>query len=159
MKKIAFVALAFIAFSCNTKAQDTNNKEQKYAVEKTDAQWKAQLSAEAYTVLRQAGTERPFSSLLDKNYSPGVYTCKACGVPLYESEHKFDSGTGWPSFDRAVEENIEYDVDYKIGYARSELKCSNCGSHLGHVFDDGPKNTTGKRHCINGIALEFIPQK
>ncbi len=159
MKKVAFLALVFMAFSCNTKAQDTKNHEQKYPVEKTDVEWKALLSPEAYNVLRNAGTERPFSSPLDKNYSPGVYSCKACGVPLYESEHKFDSGTGWPSFDRAVEENIEYDVDYKIGYARSELKCANCGSHLGHVFDDGPKETTGKRHCINGVALEFIPEK
>lgn len=159
MKKLAILFLSVLTFSCNSKAQEIKKEVQKYAVVKTESQWKAQLSDLEFSVLRQAGTEQPFSSPLDKNKADGIYTCKACGVPLYASQHKFDSGTGWPSFDRAVDENIEYDVDYKIGYARSELKCANCGSHLGHVFDDGPKNTTGMRHCINGVALEFIPKK
>jgi peptide-methionine (R)-S-oxide reductase len=87
----------------------------------------------------------------------GTYVCAGCQAPLYESKYKFESGTGWPSFDRGVEENLEYDVDYKIGYPRSELKCNKCGGHLGHMFSDGPKNTTGKRHCINSAALNFIP--
>ena len=76
---------------------------------------------------------------------------------MYESQNKFDSGSGWPSFDRGIDAHIEYDVDYKLGYARTELKCAKCGGHLGHVFDDGPRNTTGKRHCINSAALQFIP--
>ncbi|PKP25996.1 MAG: peptide-methionine (R)-S-oxide reductase [Bacteroidetes bacterium HGW-Bacteroidetes-2] len=155
MKNIVFLIVSLFLLSCTSKAQETK----KYAVTKTETQWKTQLSALEYAVLRQASTERPFSSSLDKNKAEGIYTCKACGVPLYASQNKFDSGTGWPSFDRAVEKNIEYDVDYKIGYARSELKCANCGSHLGHVFDDGPKSTTGMRHCINGVALKFIPKK
>ncbi|NCT18411.1 MAG: peptide-methionine (R)-S-oxide reductase [Flavobacteriaceae bacterium CG_4_8_14_3_um_filter_34_10] len=159
MNKIAILILSILTFSCNSKAQEIKKEVQKYAVVKTETQWKAQLSDIEYSVLRQAGTERAFSSPLNKNKVEGIYVCKACGVPLYKSEYKFDSGTGWPSFDRAIEKNIEYDVDYKIGYARSELKCSNCGSHLGHVFDDGPKNTTGMRHCINGVALKFIPKK
>ena len=79
-----------------------------------------------------------------------------CGNPLYESNNKYESNCGWPSFDRAVENSIDYDVDYKLGYPRTELKCSNCGGHLGHVFNDGPKETTGKRHCINSAALNFI---
>jgi len=159
MNKIAILILSILTFSCNSKAQEIKKEAQNYAVVKTETQWKAQLSDIEYSVLRQAGTERAFSSPLNKNKVEGIYVCKACGVPLYKSEYKFDSGTGWPSFDRAIEKNIEYDVDYKIGYARSELKCSNCGSHLGHVFDDGPKNTTVMRHCINGVALKFIPKK
>jgi peptide-methionine (R)-S-oxide reductase len=156
--KITLCVFALSFLSCNSKAQQ-NEEKPEYAVVKTEAQWKAELSDLEYYVLRQAGTEKAFSSPLDKNYSPGAYHCRGCGVLLYESEFKFDSGTGWPSFDRGVNENLEFDVDYKIGYARTELKCSNCGSHLGHKFDDGPRNTTGKRHCINGAALTFKPNK
>jgi peptide-methionine (R)-S-oxide reductase len=110
----------------------------------------------AYYVLRKAGTERAFSGSLNYNKKEGIYVCAGCQAPLYESKYKFDSGTGWPSFDRGNEKNLEYDVDYKIGYARSELKCNKCGGHLGHMFNDGPKATTGKRHCINSAALNFI---
>lgn len=145
--------------SCSSKAQDTSKENKKYAVVKTDTQWKKELTDKQYNVLREAGTERPYSSPINKNYKPGVFVCAACKTPLYESEYKFDSGTGWPSFDRAIKENVELDVDYKIGYARTELKCNTCGGHLGHSFDDGPQKTTGKRHCINGVALEFIPKK
>lgn len=155
--KLTLCLLTVSLMGCNSKAQQSN-QDQEYAVIKTEAQWKAELSELEYYVLRQAGTERAFSSPLDKNYAPGTYHCRGCGVLLYESEHKFDSGTGWPSFDRGVDENLEFDVDYKIGYARSELKCSNCGSHLGHMFDDGPRGTTGNRHCINGTALIFKPK-
>lgn len=158
LSKITFCLLAISLWSCNSKAQTETEKETTYPAVKTDAEWKAQLSELEYYVLRQAGTERAFTSPLDKNYNSGTYHCKACGVLLYESEHKFDSGTGWPSFDRGVDENLELDVDYEVGYARTELKCANCGSHLGHRFDDGPKNTTGKRHCINGAALSFKPK-
>ncbi len=157
--KITLCLLAISLWSCNSKAQTETENETPYAVVKTDAEWKAQLSELEYYVLRQAGTERAFTSELDKNYTSGTYHCKACDVLLYESEHKFDSGTGWPSFDRGIDENLELDVDYHVGYARTELKCGNCGSHLGHRFDDGPKNTTGKRHCINGVALSFKPKK
>lgn len=156
--KFTLCVLTLSFLSCNSKAQQSKEKTA-YNVIKTEAQWKAELTDLEYYVLRQAGTERAFSSPLDKNYAPGTYHCRACGVLLYESQHKFDSGTGWPSFDRGVDENLEQDVDYKIGYARTELKCANCGSHLGHRFDDGPRNTTGKRHCINGAALTFKPKK
>ena len=152
--KFTLCLLAVSLLSCNSKAQQSKDNPE-YAVVKTQAQWKAELSDLEYYVLRESGTERAFSSPLDQNYSPGTYHCRGCGVLLYESEYKFDSGTGWPSFDRGVDENLEFDVDYKIGYARSELKCSNCGSHLGHLFDDGPVETTGNRHCINGAALTF----
>lgn len=149
-----------LSFSYSVNAQNLSLKEKKkYKVVKTDTEWKILLSPLAYYVLRKAGTERPFSSPFNDLKKEGVFVCAACKTPLYKSKHKFDSGTGWPSFDRAVAGNVELDVDYKIGYARTELKCNTCGGHLGHSFDDGPRNTTGKRHCINGAALAFIPKK
>ncbi|MFD0861636.1 peptide-methionine (R)-S-oxide reductase MsrB [Sungkyunkwania multivorans] len=164
MKKLMLLFVAASLLSCKGNAQkapedEAGKKEQKeYAVMKTEEEWKKELTSKEFYVLRKAGTERPFTSELNENKKEGTYVCAGCGTPLYESEHKFDSGTGWPSFDRAVEGNIEFDVDYKIGYARTELKCNTCGGHLGHMFDDGPRETTGKRHCINGIALNFIPE-
>ncbi|MFL3660201.1 MAG: peptide-methionine (R)-S-oxide reductase MsrB [Polaribacter sp.] len=155
-KLFSFVLLVFLA-SCAGKAQDSSKEKIKYKITKTTAQWKKELTSEQYYVLRQAGTERPFSSPLNKNINTGTYVCAACKTPLYASKDKFDSGTGWPSFDRAIKENVILDTDYKTGYARTELKCNTCGGHLGHSFNDGPKNTTGKRHCINGAALTFSP--
>ncbi|EAQ41283.1 MULTISPECIES: peptide-methionine (R)-S-oxide reductase MsrB [unclassified Polaribacter] len=160
MKKIASLFLFVLIISCAGNAQESKKKDKKtYKVEKTNAEWKKLLSPQEYYVLREAGTERPFTSPLNKNYKEGTFVCAACKTPLYKSEHKFDSGTGWPSFDRAIKGNVELDVDYKIGYARTELKCNTCGGHLGHSFDDGPAKTTGKRHCINGVALNFIPKE
>lgn len=139
--------------SCKSNSQEQKSN---YVVSKSDVEWKEQLPEMAYYVLRKAGTERAFSGSLNYNKKEGIYVCAGCQAPLYESKYKFDSGTGWPSFDRGNEKNLEYDVDYKIGYARSELKCNKCGGHLGHMFNDGPKATTGKRHCINSAALNFI---
>jgi len=160
MKKIIVICISLLVFNCNSNAQEREKKEQNktYEVTKTRAEWKAQLTEQEFYVLRQAGTERPFSSPLNKNYKDGVYACKACNTPLFKSENKFDSGTGWPSFDREIRGNVGYSTDYKLGYARTEEHCATCGGHLGHVFNDGP-NTTGKRHCINGVALTFIPKK
>ena len=156
MKKIALCLLIAGTLSCQGTAQP--KKETKtYSIVKTDSEWQEQLSDLSYYVLRQAGTERPFSNPYNKNYDAGTYVCQGCGTPLYKSDDKFDSGTGWPSFDRGFDANLEYDIDYKLGYARTELKCSTCGGHLGHMFDDGPRQTTGKRHCINSAALQFIP--
>ncbi len=160
MKKITSLFLFIIVISCSGKAQETKKEAVKsFKIQKTETEWKKLLSPQQYYVLREAGTEKPFSSPLNKNYKKGTFVCAACKTPLYRSEHKFDSGTGWPSFDRPIEGNVALDVDYKIGYARTELKCNSCGGHLGHSFNDGPKNTTGKRHCINGVALEFIEKK
>lgn len=153
MKIFYLFLVAFLMVSCKSNSQE---QESKYLVSKSDAEWKEQLPEMAYYVLRKAGTERAFSGSLNFNKKKGIYVCAGCQAPLYESKYKFDSGTGWPSFDRGNEENLEYDVDYKIGYARSELKCNKCGGHLGHMFSDGPKATTGKRHCINSAALNFI---
>ena len=120
---------------------------------------KKELTELQYYVLRKAGTERPFTSPLNKEYSKGVFYCAACDTPLFKSEHKFDSGTGWPSFDREIKGNVAYGTDNNLGYTRNEEHCATCGGHLGHVFDDGPRNTTGKRHCINGAALKFVPSE
>ncbi len=145
-------------FSCNSTAQKKETQQKvTFEITKTDAEWKEQLSAAQYNVLRKAGTERPFSSPLNKTYAKGVYHCAACNTALFKSEHKFDSGTGWPSFDRVIEGNVAFGTDTKIGYTRDEEHCATCGGHLGHVFNDGPNDTTGKRHCINGVALKFVP--
>lgn len=130
--------------------------EKTFAVNKTDEEWRKELTDMEYYVLRKAGTENPGSSDLLHNKRKGTYVCAACGTPLFKSETKFDSGTGWPSFYAAIEGNVAYDTDTKIGYTRNEEHCAVCGGHLGHVFDDGPP-PTGKRHCINGAALDFIP--
>ncbi|PQJ78165.1 peptide-methionine (R)-S-oxide reductase MsrB [Polaribacter porphyrae] len=160
MRKIASIFILAFIMSCTGNAQEKSKEKKKnYKVVKTDAEWKKLLSPTAYYVLREAGTERPFTSPLNNEKKAGTFVCAGCKTPLYKSKHKFDSGTGWPSFDRAVKGNVEKDVDYKIGYARTELKCNTCGGHLGHSFDDGPRETTGKRHCINGAALEFVPKK
>ncbi len=152
------IVLSTLLFSCNSPAQKKDTKQETFKVTKTDAEWKAQLSPEAYNVLRQEGTERAFTSDLNDNHKVGTYVCAGCGTPVFESKHKFNSGTGWPSFDRAIKGNVAYSTDSKLGYTRTEEHCAVCGGHLGHVFNDGPE-TTGKRHCINGVALNFIPKE
>ncbi len=157
MKKLSFFALILLLVSCQTTAQKKEKKET-FDVSKTEQEWKQQLSPLQFKVLRKAGTEPPFSSPLNKKNEKGIYVCAACNTPLFKSKHKFDSGTGWPSFDREIKGNVAFSTDYDLGYARTEEHCAVCGGHLGHVFDDGPSNTTGKRHCINGVALKFIPK-
>ena len=160
MKKLILLFICCSFFSCNSSAQKSNQKKTKeYKVSKTESEWKSQLSEIEYYVLRESGTERAFSSPYNKNYKNGIYVCKACSTPLFKSEHKFDSGSGWPSFDKEIKGRVDFSTDYDLGYARTEEHCATCGSHLGHVFNDGPRNTTGKRHCINGVSLEFIPEK
>lgn len=158
MKKIALLLIISMVFSCKSKGQETEKKET-FPVTKTEAEWKAELTDMEYYVLREAGTERAFSSALNKEYRKGTFHCAACNTPLFKSENKFDSGTGWPSFDQEIEGNVAFSTDYDLGYARTEEHCATCGGHLGHVFNDGPKDTTGERHCINGVALDFVPDK
>ena len=160
MNKLLIVFTLVLFSNCNSSAQKQTKKTPKtYKVTKSEAEWKAQLSEEEFYVLRQAGTERAFSSPLNKNNNAGIYVCKACETPLFKSEHKFDSGSGWPSFDREIKGHVDFSTDHDLGYARTEEHCATCGGHLGHVFNDGPRKTTGKRHCINGVSLKFIPNK
>ncbi len=120
----------------------------------TEQEFKEKLTPEQYRVLREKGTERPFTGVYNTHYEDGVYSCAACGNELYKSEAKFDSGCGWPSFDDEIEGAIERKRDTTHGMIRTEILCSNCGSHLGHVFNDGPTHT-GRRHCVNSLSLDF----
>ena len=155
INRVIYFCVISLFLSCQTAAQ----KKEIFKVTKTDQEWKNQLNDLQYNVLRKSGTERAFSSPLNKIYKPGIYSCAACDTPLFEGKHKFDSGSGWPSFDREIEGNVAFSVDYNIGMARNEEHCAVCGGHLGHVFNDGPRKTTGLRHCVNGAALKFTPTK
>jgi peptide-methionine (R)-S-oxide reductase len=129
-----------------------------YAIEKSDAEWRAQLPAPAHRVLRQAGTEAPWSGALLDEAREGSFTCGACGNELFRAGTKFDSGCGWPSFYEAVRpEAVELLVDQSLGMVRTEVRCARCGSHLGHVFPDGYGTPTGDRYCVNSVALQFHP--
>lgn len=129
---------------------------QRFELTLTDAEWRKRLSPAQYRVLRQAATERAFTSPLDKEKRTGIFACAGCGLPLYSSRTKFDSGTGWPSFYAPLRNAIRTRTDYLIGVPRTEVLCRRCGGHLGHVFDDGPP-PTGKRYCMNGLAMTFRP--
>jgi peptide-methionine (R)-S-oxide reductase len=119
-----------------------------------EADWKKKLTPEQYRVLREGGTERPFTGQYWDNHDQGRFACAACGTMLFSSDAKFDSGTGWPSFDQALPGSVSYKSDRTHGMVRTEVTCATCGSHLGHVFDDGP-DSTGKRYCINSVCLKL----
>jgi peptide-methionine (R)-S-oxide reductase len=127
-----------------------------YSVVLPDAEWRQRLSPLAYQVLRKHATERPFTSPLNKEHRAGTFRCAGCAQPLFSSRTKFDSGTGWPSFWAPLPRSVGTSRDFKLGYPRTEVHCARCGGHLGHVFDDGPR-PTGKRYCMNGAALSFVP--
>jgi peptide-methionine (R)-S-oxide reductase len=128
-----------------------------YPVAHTDEEWRAKLSPAQYQVLRKHGTERAGTSPLELEHRAGMYACAACGLPLFESATKFDSGTGWPSFFAPIPNAVGTSTDRTLGMARTEVHCARCGGHLGHVFPDGPR-PTGERYCMNGVALKFEPK-
>ena len=129
-----------------------------FEVTKTEAEWRAILSPGQFNVLRKHGTERSHTSPLDKQYGQGVYHCAGCDLPLFSSETKFNSGTGWPSFNQPLDEAVATSTDRSLFMTRVEVHCARCGGHLGHVFDDGPA-PTGKRYCMNGVSLNFVPDE
>lgn len=173
MKYLTYVAIAAVTvalgFGCvresgatdddessTTASQHSNDME--FEVEKTDAEWREQLTDEQYRVLREAGTEPAFNNEYNGLKADGTYVCAACGQELYLSEDKFDSGTGWPSYTRPIDaDNVTEKVDSQFGMTRTEIVCSRCGGHLGHVFNDGPR-PTGLRYCMNSAAMDFVPQ-
>ena len=129
-----------------------------FPLQRSDAQWRKMLGAPAYEVLRQEGTERPFTSPLNDEHRAGIFTCAGCAQPLFASQTKFDSGTGWPSFYAPLRGGVATRNDGSLGMTRTEVHCTRCGGHLGHVFDDGPQ-PTGLRYCMNGVAMHFVPRR
>lgn len=155
MKTIVLFFSLFILNACNSQ----NNENMEFEINKTSSEWKAQLSDEEYRVLREKGTERAFTGEYWDHFEKGSYVCAGCGNKLFTSETKFDSHCGWPSFDQAIKGSVIYERDLSFGMVRTEVMCAKCGGHLGHVFDDGPRETTGKRYCTNSVSIKFIPEK
>ena len=158
--KVILSALASILICASGCAQKTHkNNNEKFAVTKTDAEWKKQLTSIQYEVTRKAGTENPYTGKYWDNHAKGLYKCIDCGQELFTSETKFESGTGWPSFWQPIKKNNVLEItDNTFGMSRTEVLCSRCGGHLGHVFNDGPK-PTGLRYCMNSASLDFVPAK
>jgi peptide-methionine (R)-S-oxide reductase len=153
-RRHALLGVAALAASTPAFAQDRFARDDVRRL--TDAQWRARLQPASYAVLRRASTERAFTSPLNEEHRRGVFSCAGCSLPLFRSEWKFDSGTGWPSFFRATNENIGRSTDRSAGMVRVEYHCARCLGHQGHLFDDGPR-PTGLRYCNNGVALRFTP--
>jgi peptide-methionine (R)-S-oxide reductase len=144
------------ALGFGVAARGLGAAEETFEVTRSDAEWRAMLSDAEYRVMRKEGTERAFTSPLNDKKREGTFHCRGCDLPLYASSAKFDSGTGWPSFYESLPDAVATKRDRKLLMLRTEVHCRRCGGHLGHVFDDGPI-PTGKRHCINGVSLTFVP--
>jgi len=151
MKNI--IIILFLLFNSLLIAQENSKMDNK--VNKTEEEWKEILTPQQYYVLREKGTDRPGDLGYTKHFEKGTYHCTACNAQLFESNTKYESHCGWPSFDDAIKGTVDFTLDTTLGMTRTEITCTNCGSHLGHIFDDGPKETTGKRYCVNTTSIRF----
>ena len=161
MKKAIFFLTITLLISCNGVAQKTNTKKKKMTkktekVVKTEAEWRSTLTDQEYYVLREKGTDRPGDGGYTKHFEKGTYVCRACDTQLFKSGSKYESHCGWPSFDDAISGTVDFTKDTTLDMIRTEITCTNCNGHLGHIFDDGPKETTGKRYCVNTSSIKFV---
>nr|WP_235270882.1 peptide-methionine (R)-S-oxide reductase MsrB [Flavobacterium sp. 316] len=154
MMKIYLILILIALQSC----QSQTKKEIKLKIIKSNSEWKSQLTEKQYEVLRNKGTEKAYTGKYWNHFEKGKYVCAACENELFTSDTKYESHCGWPSFDQAIKGSVIYKEDLTFGMIRTEVMCAKCGGHLGHVFDDGPKETTGKRFCTNSVSIKFIPK-
>jgi peptide-methionine (R)-S-oxide reductase len=155
--KVIFAILMIFLQSCNSQTKENTKKME--TIKKTATEWKAVLTPAEYEVLRNKGTERPFTGIYTNHFEKGNYVCAGCENVLFDSESKFESHCGWPSFDQAIKGAVIYKKDNSFGMMRTEVMCAKCEGHLGHVFDDGPIETTGQRYCTNSVSIKFIPNE
>lgn len=161
MKYSTILFLVLTLQSCQSQTNSDglqHSKTKQTTMTKTDAEWKSELSEMEYEVLRKKGTERAFTGAYHDHFEKGTYVCAGCGNQLFTSETKFESHCGWPSFDQAIEGSVIYKKDLSFGMVRTEVMCAKCEGHLGHVFEDGPKETTGERFCTNSVSIKFVPE-
>ena len=151
MKELIIILLIMFNFTLNAQ----NNSKTDLKVSKTEEEWKKILTDQQYYVLREKGTDRPGDDGFTKHFEKGTYFCAACDAQLFKSDSKYESHCGWPSFDDAIEGTVQFTPDTSHGMVRTEITCNSCGGHLGHIFDDGPKDTTGKRYCVNTTSIKF----
>lgn len=152
-KRILFVLMLGLLTSCHGQ----QNEPVTFEVVKTETEWRKMLTPFQYEVLRNKGTERAYTGEYWDHFEKGIYVCAGCNNVLFSSDTKYESHCGWPSFDQAIEGSVIYEKDFSFGMSRIEVMCAKCGGHLGHVFDDGPMETTGKRYCTNSVSVKFIP--
>ncbi|SNR39891.1 peptide-methionine (R)-S-oxide reductase MsrB [Lutibacter flavus] len=156
MNRYYLIFILSLLISTNSFSQEKNKKNMMKKVTKTEQEWKEQLTPQEYFVLREKGTDRPSEGGLTSHFEKGTYHCAACNAQLFESNSKFESHCGWPSFDDAIKGTVNYVSDKSHGMIRTEIICASCDGHLGHIFDDGPKETTGQRYCVNTTSIKFV---
>ncbi len=156
MNRYYLIFILSLLISTSSFSQEKNKKNMTKKVTKTEQEWKEQLTPQEYFVLRKKGTDRPSEGGLTSHFEKGTYHCAACNAQLFESNSKFESHCGWPSFDDAIIGTVDYVSDKSHGMIRTEIICASCDGHLGHIFDDGPKETTGQRYCVNTTSIKFV---